>query len=123
MLVTLATPNNVFVVEEDVARMGMVQVQEAPVSLIPGNNQVPDPNSATAILGKGNLSLVFIAKRTIISKRSVLLELKTIHLVSEMMALPTILPKVTNNSPTIPVMRVRASCIRFFSCRLNDPSH
>ena len=115
---------NVFVVEEVIVRVGMGQMQEVPVSLIPGICQVPDPDPATVTLGNENHFFVSTVRKTTINKKSVLLELKTIRLVYEMTVLPIILNnRATNSIPTTRVMRVRLNCIKFFSCRLNDPSH
>ena len=85
--------DNVIVVEEAVILMGIGQMQEALVSLILGICQVPDSDPATVTLWNKKPYFVFTAKRTIISKKSVLLGLKTIHLVSDMTALPIILNK------------------------------
>ena len=116
---------NVFVVEEVDITGGMGQMQEAPVILIPGICQVhPDPDPATVTLGNENPCFVFTVRKTTTSKKSVLQELKTIRLVSDMMAHPIFLSSwATNNIPTVRVMRVKVKCILFFTFRLNDPSH
>ena len=113
--VNVAMLNNSFVVEEAVTLTGMVHLQEAPVILIPGHNQVPDPNSATVIQGNEDPYFASTAKRITTSKTSVLLGSKTIPPVSDKMAPLIFLNRpATNNTPMIQVMRVRVECIQFF---------
>ena len=83
---------------------------------------VLDP--ATVIRGNANLNFVSTVAKTIISKKSVLPELKTRHPVSnqmEMLISPS--NKTTGKIPMCQVMRVRVNCMQVFSCRLNDSSH
>ena len=117
-------PLNVIVDEGVVAIGGMSGMKEAPVSLIPGIYQVLDQDPATVTLGNKNHYFVSTVRRTTINKNSFLLELKTIHLVSETTVLTIILNnRATNNIPTVWVMTVKVKCILFFTFRLNDPSH
>ena len=119
------TQDNNFGVEEDVVRAVMDRLQEAPVSLVPGHNQVPDPNPATVTLGKENPCFASTARKLTTSKKDVLQESKTMRPVFEMMVLHIFQNNrgATNSSPTDQVTKVRAKCIRFFRCRFNDPSH
>ena len=86
-------PLNVFVDGVVAATGGMNQMEEAPVSLVPGHNQVPDPSPATVILGKENPYFASTVRRPTTSKKDVLLVSKTIHPVSDMMAPPIFLSR------------------------------
>ena len=103
---------NIITTEEVDETMVTRQVQEVPVSLLPGIFKAdPDLDPATVIQGNKNLCFVFTVAKTIANKKSVLQELKTNHLVSNRME-NRIFPssKTTDNSPMSQVMRVRANC-------------
>ena len=110
--------------EEDAETADTYREREAPVILVPGHNQDPDPNPATVTQAKEDRYSASTVRRATTNKRDVSQESKTVIRVSEVTVLAISLnSRATDSTQTDRVMRVKVKCIRFFTFGLNDPSH
>ena len=110
--------------EEDAETADTYREREAPVILVPGHNQDPDPNPATVTQAKEDRCFASTVRRQTTNRKDVSQESKTILLVSGVMVLAISLnSRATDSTQTDRVMRVKVKCIRFFTFGLNDPSH